>query len=79
MENFLLIVLGIFIGLMIALAIKLIKTKPIQTMGNLRIDNSDPMDGPYLFLELASENLGQIYASEHVTLKVVKENYISQK
>lgn len=49
--------------------------KPI---GNLRIDESDPIDGPYLFLELESrpESFKHL---DHVKLKVKAENYISQK
>lgn len=50
----------------------------IETVGNLRIDNSDPDDGPYLFLELET-NPESIKRKKYITLKVVAKNYISQK
>ena len=51
------------------------RQKPI---GNLRIDKSDPEDGPYFFLEL-EERPYVVEKSKYVTLKVVAENYISQQ
>lgn len=47
-------------------------------VGNLRIDNSDPVDGPYMFLEL-EKGIGDISSKKHVILKVRRENYISHK
>ena len=46
-----------------------------RSIGNLRIDNSDP-DGPYLFLEL---NCGpeSFDNKKYVILKVNAENFIS--
>ena len=46
-------------------------------VGNLRIDNSDPEDGPYLFLELSADP--NSIKSKYVTFKVVAKNFISQK
>ena len=46
-------------------------------VGNLRVDTSDP-DGPYLFLEL-TKDLDSVVKSKSVTLKVRKENFISQE
>ena len=47
-------------------------------VGNLRIDNSDPDYGPYMFLEL-EKGVGDISSKKHVILKVKKENYIPHK
>lgn len=46
--------------------------------GTLRIDSSDPYDGPYMFLEL-SEDLVALSKKQHVTLDVSTESYISRK
>lgn len=50
-------------------------SKPI---GTLRIDQSDPDEAPYLFLEL-SEDPRELMKSTYVTLRVNAESYISQK
>ena len=50
------------------------KRKPI---GTLRVDSSDP-DGPYLFLELATDP-NVIKKEKYVLLKVDTRSYISQK
>lgn len=47
-------------------------------VGNLRIDNSDPVDGPYMFLEL-EKGVGDISSKKHVILKVKRENFIPHK
>jgi hypothetical protein len=39
------------------------------TIGTLRMDTSDPEDGPYLFLEL-SEDIRELYRKEYVRFKV---------
>lgn len=53
------------------------KEKPI---GSLCVDDSDPDDGPYLFLEFEpDQNPGVIMRKTHVTLKVEKKNYISHE
>lgn len=44
-------------------------------IGDLRIDNSDPDDGPYLFLEL-SKDIGEIYRKKYVMFKVSLKNFI---
>lgn len=46
--------------------------------GTLRIDSSDPYDGPYMFLEL-SEDLISVSKRKHVLLDVDTESYISRK
>lgn len=49
-----------------------------EPIGTLRIDTSDPDDGPYLFLEL-SKDLNRIRNKKYVTLKVNSNDYISRK
>jgi hypothetical protein len=52
------------------------RNKPI---GTLRIDNSDPDDGPYLFLELkAGTHPNSLKNVKYVTFQVKAENFISQ-
>ena len=46
-----------------------------KAIGYLRVDNSDPDDNPYLFLEL-SEHIPNLCAKKYVTFKVKVENFI---
>ena len=62
---------GVLIGTIIyAIAVK------TASVGTLRIDQSDPEDSPYLFLEL-EKNLSAIVSKKYVTMKVERKNYIS--
>jgi hypothetical protein len=45
--------------------------------GNLRIDQSDPDDKPYMFLEL-HRSYDKLISKKFVLLKVRKEDFISQ-
>lgn len=64
--------LGVLIGTIIyAIAVK------TASVGTLRIDQSDPEDSPYLFLEL-EKGLHTFSSKKYVTMKVKRENYISQ-
>ena len=49
-----------------------------KPVGDLRIDCSDPDDGPYMFLEL-EQGTDVIGSRKRVTLNVNTKNYISQK
>ena len=49
-----------------------------EPIGDLRIDESDPDDKPYLFLELKSMP-NNLKSRKQVTLNVKAENYVSQK
>lgn len=49
-----------------------------EPIGDLRIDESDPDDGPYLFLELKTIP-NNFKSRKQVILNVKAENYISQK
>lgn len=63
-----------FIGLLTYLVI--LKPNPV---GNLRIDQSDPDDKPYLFLEIEQGKLNAIRNKKMIFLKVLDENYIPRK
>lgn len=49
-----------------------------NAVGQLRIDSSDPEDGPYLFLELETDP-DILKRKEYIYLKVNTESYVSQK
>ena len=68
------LVIGILIGLFIERYI--FQEKPI---GSLRVDQSDPDSGPYLFLELDPGRANVIYKKQRVSLRVKIKNYISRK
>jgi hypothetical protein len=66
-------VLGLIIGL-----IAHGKSSSDEPVGSLRIDTSDPDEGPYLFLELKNDP-EEVMNKKYITLKVDIKNYISQK
>lgn len=45
-------------------------------IGALRIDQSDPDEAPYLFLELDPDGMQKIHRYKTVTLRVRIENYL---
>lgn len=47
-------------------------------VGTLRIDSSDPFDGPYMFLELSKE-VKSVTNKAYVVLKVRNENFSPRK
>lgn len=49
-----------------------------KPVGTLRVDQSDPDGGPYLFLEI-SKDPTKLPNQKYITLKVNVENYISHK
>ena len=69
----LLIILGVIIGVFISTVIYTLRTD-----GTVRVDQSDPTEEPYLFLEL-DKPVNEIISKHHVTFKVIVKNYISQK
>lgn len=70
MAEVLLILAGVFFGIAISVLVY-----RAYFVGNLRIDNSDPIDGPYMFLEL-EKDVGRISSKKHVVLRVRRENFI---
>ena len=70
MSLIIIFVIGILVGCIITLSIF-----RMRTVGSLRIDTSDPDDGPYLFLEL-SRDVSVVYQRKYVTLKVNTKSFI---
>ena len=72
MYEVILVLSGLLLGLLIfGVAIRK------SAVGTLRIDQSDPEDGPYPFLE-GTKPLHYIMSRKFIILKVKVENYISQ-
>ena len=71
------VIISFFVGCFAGGAIVL-KLKKSKAVGTLRVDTSDPKDGPYLFLEL-SEDVSQICKEDQITLRVNNSNYIAQE
>lgn len=68
--------ISLVVGIMIGFISSIIYHKK-KVKGVLRIDKSDP-DGPYLFLELASDP-AILEKQKYVTLEVNTKSYISHK
>lgn len=73
MEIIICFCVGIIVGIFLHVVFS--RTKSV---GALRVDNSDPDDGPYLFLEL-SKDIGFIKRKKYVVLKVNLKSYIPHK
>lgn len=72
-------IIGLIIGTVVGMIVTFIFCRiNNKVVGTLRVDQSDPDDEPYLFLELNS-SIDAVRKREYVTLKVNTENYISQK
>lgn len=65
------------IGILVGIVCTTVATRT-KSVGSIRIDTSDPDDGPYLFLEL-SKDIGEIYRKKYVMFKVSLKNFIPQK
>lgn len=74
MNLIMVLLIGTSIGLILSRFI--FKEKPV---GSLRVDQSDPDSGPYLFLELSHEGVDVIYKKKYVVLKVNIQDYISHE
>lgn len=76
--DILLIIVGFITGVIatyIALKPRIVQ----EPIGYLRIDESDPEDGPLLFLQIPPEhNPYYLNHQKYVTLEVKVENFISQ-
>lgn len=68
--------ISLVVGIMIGFTVSVIYHKN-KVKGVLRIDKSDP-DGPYLFLELASDP-SILEKQKYVTFEVNTKSYISHK
>ena len=48
-----------------------------RLVGTLRVDSSDPDDGPYMFLEL-TKSAGEVSRKKYVLLEVNTQSYLSR-
>ena len=71
-------IIGIMIGFSIGLVFGRWRLHK-EAIGLLRIDQSDPDSGPYLFLEVSRQGMSAIYKKKYVVLKTEVKNYISQE
>lgn len=74
MSLIIVLLIGVVIGMLVSRFI--FREKPV---GSLRVDESDPDSGPYLFLELDCSGADAIYKQRYVQLRVELKNYISHK
>ena len=72
------LMIGLLIGIMVGVLLSrfIFREKPV---GSLRVDESDPDSGPYLFLELSHKGADAIYKKKYVVLKVNIKDYISHE
>lgn len=70
------LLIGILIGIISGAIVTNIIYLRQAASGSLRIDQSDPDDKPYLFLELKS---AEVMKKKYVLLHIRRENFISQK
>ena len=74
MNLIIVLLIGVVIGMLVSRFI--FREKPV---GSLRVDESDPDSGPYLFLELSHKGADAIYKKRYVVLKVNIKDYISHE
>ena len=72
MLEVLLFLLGFMVGI-VSFLVYLI----VRSVGTLRVDQSDPTEQPYLFLEL-DKPVETVTNKKYVLFKVIKKNFISQ-
>lgn len=72
MLEFLLVLLGFVLGMVFFLI-----CLAVRSVGTLRVDQSDPTEPPYLFLEL-DKPVENIVKEKYVLFRVTKKNFISQ-
>lgn len=70
------IAIGIFVGIFIGTD-RMRKAIEEGSLGNLRIDRSEPDEPPKPFLEVTRADIETISQKKFVILKVVNENYVS--
>jgi hypothetical protein len=68
-------VVGIFIGIWIGVG-RMKKAVEDGSVGNLRIDRSEPDEPPKPFLEVTNATIETISRKDFVILKVINENYL---
>lgn len=55
---------------------RFVKKRERNYIGSLRMDQSDPSEPPYLFLELDPDGMQKIHKYKTVSLRVRIENYL---
>lgn len=70
MEAAILFVIGIVVGFAVS---EILSRK--DSMGSIRVDSSDPYDGPYLFLEM-TKSIDTLKKRKYATFKVNTISYI---
>lgn len=78
----LVLVVGLLVGITIGVFLNMRRMrKSIEdaSVGYLRIDRSEPDEPPRPFLEVKDATIESISRKKFVMLKVINENYISQK
>ena len=73
MTEVLLVLLGFVVGMVFFLI-----CLAARSIGTLRVDQSDPTEQPYLFLEL-DKPVENIVKEKYVLFRVSKKNFISQE
>ena len=73
MLEVLLFLLGFMVGIVFFLICLV-----VRSVGMLRVDQSDPTEPPYLFLEL-DKPVETVINKKYVLFKVIKKNFISQE
>lgn len=71
-------VIGVFIGIWIGME-RMRKAVEDGSVGNLRIDRSEPDEPPRPFLEVKDATIETIARKKFVILKVINENYLSHE
>ena len=72
MLEVLLFLLGFMVGI-VSFLVYLI----VRSVGTLRVDQSDPTEQPYLFLEL-DKPVETVTSKKYVLFRVIKKNFISR-
>ena len=72
------LIVALFIGIVFGAAISWAYATVFSLVGNLRIDRSDEVDGPFLFLEL-KRDLPTITKKRYILLEVRDEDFTSRK
>lgn len=69
-------VIGVFIGIWVGME-RMRKAIEEGSVGNLRIDRSEPDEPPKPFLEVKDATIESIARKEFIVLKVIDESYLS--
>ena len=69
-------VLLFFLGFMVGIVSFLVYLI-VRSVGTLRVDQSDPTEQPYLFLEL-DKPVETVTNKKYVLFRIIKKNFISQ-